>query len=481
LAEVATWDRLDALEAWNTEFEDSYAETLALDPAPELKKIVTASLELLIKTQKTIRELFVRGEKITALFLYIGFIQKYAFNDRLKRLEAFQIDDMLTAIIAPECMWVRCRRGGKTRDMSLLAIFFSLCGQPVIWFAPATDQLKAAVEWCMANPFCTNITQNEVNILNSPSFDLSILTKGKTASKGRSIIFFDEGGKIDINLLQYEYFKYARAIVADKFAFGGESHIIHASTPAVGTALENTYRDLLKLNAKLVSFHTYLDCWWITEEWVLSEEEKNDKWYTDQEYRCLFVPRGGALLNNIVIIDYQKEGLDLKSSGWGVDYNVTMTFAGIFTNPDQTDCWVTEELDLDYFQDGQRQEAEEILDNGMCEVEDGGFNWYISRVMSRDFNVKKSEWLKEQKGERLTKAKKFDHIYVDPKRTPKLYADLSSAIYHGTQNIWLKDKRHPCHWLDAFMHAIGAGIKRVYGHGKTNRSGDRFRFIARHK
>ena len=40
-----------------------------------------------------------------------------------------------------------------------------------------------------------------------------------------------------------------------------------------------------------------------------------------------------------------------------------------------------------------------------------------------------------------------------------LYKELKGLEFDPKTGYWLKDKNHPCHWADAFFHAIGNGKK----------------------
>ena len=97
-----------------------------------------------------------------------------------------------------------------------------------------------------------------------------------------------------------------------------------------------------------------------------------------------------------------------------------------------------------------------IFEGYPVEIEDGGFNYHPARMLANDVNLRREEWKKEIKSERLGIARTFMTIYVCPAKTPNTYRDLIESIYHKLHAIWLKDNQHPCHWLDAFMHSLGA-------------------------
>lgn len=377
------------------------------------------------------------------------------------RWTVWQRVDLHLMLNKTESCIIRSRRGGKSRDLAVIAVFFSLIGMDIIWLAAQSDQLAQARKYLLANPFCIGIKKFEVKTLGSGSFDLSMITKGRSASRGADVLIFDEGGKINVNLLEYEYYSYARAMVAEKTT--GFYRIINASTPCLASAIEEVYRDLLVMDPGAISVHPYTDCYWISPTFVADEERRLGKWYVDQEYRALFVPHGGALLNNIVICDSIPDFSDVDKS-WGIDLNITVALGSIMIVGD--DCYVCDEMELDWFKKIEKEELEQRLAKIAVEMESDGFNYYQARTWATQYShLIYVEWSKENKGARLAKGRQFKNIFVDPKRTPRIYADLSSAISHPTENIWLKDIRHPSHWTDVFFHAVGAGQGRVYAVG----------------
>lgn len=451
------------------------------DRYPHLNQINPVREADIEKVSKVVRALYQLDRKDEAFYIYIACIQKYGQNVRLKRLEAFQIEDMLMSIHHLETMWIRTRRGGKSRDLSLLAVFWSICGLRCLWFAPMKDQLTQAMEYMFANPFVASVKREIVETkYGGIAFEMSVLTEGKTASKGKDALIYDEGAKIKKRRLQYEYYKYSRAIVADAI-WEGDKHIVHASTPAVGSAFEEEYTGLRKSEkekgVKLISKHPWKDCWWITQEWVDSEAKRNPKWYIDQEYRCLFVPRGTSLLDNINEWVYDPK---FTANCWGIDFNKTFAMVGLYIPKSRDTCYVVHEFDLDWFNTAQRVQITRILQKGdKVEAEDGGFNWYIARELREDFGVSLSEWKNEDKGERLTLAQHFTAIFIDPNHTPLTWADLREAVFHPIDYTWLKDPQHPSHNTDAFMHAVGASPGIIYGlpDSAAQPRGDRFRAL----
>jgi len=457
---------------WNEAFYEQYSAALRNDPCPHFKEIHTPSKKLILQTIRAIRDAYNSGlvvEKWRALKLYIGFIQLYASSDAIKRIEQFQFDDMMMAIVSRECMWLRSRRGGKSRDLSLIGIFFAIVGLRVLWFAPASDQLKQATQYFFMNPFCDGVTRNTVKVVNGRDFDLSMLTKGRSASKGTDVLIYDEGGKISTALLQYEYYKYSRAIVADAI-WKGDKHIIHASTPCIGTALEVEHNDLKKLSTDLISEHPWQDCWWITEEWVEGERARNleDPWYVTQEYECGWCVRGNGVFDNVRTMTAEQFGLETEGKRCthvGVDINKREMAIGVHIDRLAETIYVLFEKEYSWVDDQKcflELRSQRMIGNGravwmdphaLIEFENGGYN--EKEALSVRFQIGSSVlgWTDPIKGDRLHVARSMQ-IIICPAFTPRLHKDLREAVYHPLKAIYLKDNAHPCHYLDAFLHAL---------------------------
>lgn len=405
----------------------------------------------------TIREIY-KTNKRDAFYAYIGFLQIYAHDIKLTEFTDGQIADILMAIENEEVLLLRTRRGGKTRDLTVLAVFWSIVNLRPIWFSVERDQKHQPKQWLYMNPFVVNVTGEFIEVLNRKyKIPFSALTKGKSASKGADCAIYDEGGKIDLNHEKYDYYLYSRAIVSES----KELHIVHASTASLGTVEYLVYTELMGIDPSLVSTRTWRECPWLSEAFIESERAKHpeDPWYILQEYECMHVPRGGALLVNVVVCE---ESELPPTEQWGVDIGKTFQFVGTTINHDWTRCWVTDEKELDYYTEHEKIQMRDIFRHYPVEIEDGGFNYHPARMLADEVNLRRSEWKKEIKSERLGIARTFKTIYVCPAKTPNTYRDLIESIYHKLHPIWLKDNQHPCHFLDAFMHSLGAKPVIIY-------------------
>lgn len=469
----------ETLALWNAAFERQ--QHTIDDPHPELRETHYARPEYFMQKAKLIRKLYVEGHKNTAFTLYLGLIIHYGGLDKIKRIERFQFMDMLLAIHAQECALVRSRRGGKSRDLSLIAVFWTIVGKRVIWYAPESDQLEQAFMYFHSNPFvdhASSSTGKVYSILPGPIMQALVLSKGKTASRGADCLIYDEGGKIDVNLSQYENYLFSRAIVADSI-WEGDKHILHASTPCIATALERVVDKLKADHEFLVSVHPYWDCWWITDAWVDSERAANpsDPWYVQQEYECEFVTRGGAVFTNIKVVS-KEEILKHTINRVGVDVNKEEMLCfmdkvrigqDIHGRPiydkyilaEMTTNWTENDhcfdfliaLHHDYYD--QWGNYFYITADRVIEWENGGYNEKQAQWAARLLGARVMEWTDEIKGERMSIMRQGT-IYICPELTPQSYTDLRSCIFHPLKPIFLKDNKHPNHWTDCILHAVGA-------------------------
>lgn len=458
------------LSLWEDAWNDSYDQALQRDPNPGLRDIHIATLKKILKAAKLIKFLYERRMPILAFTFYINFVKKYGRTVDLKRIERFQFEDMLMAILNQECMWLRTRRGGKTRDLSLVNVFWVIVGKEPIWFAPQSDQLKQANIYFLANPFFSHSSNDYHHFHGCKNpLEMSNLTLGKSASKGKDCITYDEGAKVQKGLMIYDYYKFSRVIIAGKL-WEGDKHILYATTAARNSAAEEQYTMLMAMDSNLVSKHDYTDCWWITDEWVEQERMSNlnDPWFVEQEYFTLFVNRGGEVFDNIIIRDFE-EYSSLPINRMGMDINEKETTAFIHEN--ETEIYIMAEhefawnKDMNCFAFIQPNAKFEIKGRPYqlnheysMEVEGMGFNqklalWITQNVPMAYANM---EWSDIVKGERLHMAKK-KIIYIDPRVCPKILEDLRNTEYHPYKSgVYLKDRKHPCHWLETVLHGVNS-------------------------
>ena len=438
-----------------------------------------------VKFQIQLRDLYnATKDDVTCFRMYLGFIKTFA-PERYRLFTRWQREDMEMSISNSninverevlETAWNYSRRGGKSRGLTVLAVFFALIGKLVIWRSPHADQLGQASQWFAMNPFVKKVSINNLNkveVYGSPDINISVLSAGKVASREADVLIYDEGGWVFKHLALYEFYKASRPMVAAS----QYRHIIHASTPARNTAFHEEWENLqdleVKLNTKFTSLHPHEDCDWITEEWIEMEREKNSDtpWYVDQNYNCMFVVYGGAVFTNVVALgdahfpEFPYGYLDkIEPRYAGVDFNGDVVGHYII-KIDYNDNFVFVLEETSFTELRELLKVNTIYDNGRdtgvdkkypisIEVEDGQFNIPFCNDLRRmGFSGIYQEWNRDKKHTRVQELRNRV-IIIDRYKCPLTYRNLMEASYDQGERLPKLEKRTDQHGLDGLLHAI---------------------------
>jgi hypothetical protein len=420
---------------------------------------------------------------LSCFFMYLGFLVKFAHQD-LVEFTKWQIADMCMAIYNPkidvrlvalEVAWLYTRRGGKTRGLSILAVFFALLGYDVAWRAPHGEQLKKAGQWFLMNPFTEKImirSENVVRIIGSPDISIAPMTTGRVAGGDCDVLILDEGGWILKRLQAYIMYLTCRPMVStSKF-----KHIINASTPARDTAFEDEFKSIskleIKLKIKLTSIHDCEDCSWITPEWIASEREKYPEWYILLNYYCKWTVPYGAVFEKIWEVSDPKSPINAKqlsrvvATHAGVDHN-----GGDRNNPHYL---VTGTFDMEFFyvlDEYKFTDLNFLFDprfRGLSfEIEDGGFNMqWVDQEIRMGFVAIYFGWTKEEKMGRVQELRNR-YIVIDKQRAPDTYTNFLNAGYSKTSRLVELEKRTDQHGMDCSLHLFHPANANFQVYGKT--------------
>lgn len=464
------------IKLWEDRWRESYIHAISTDPEPSLRDISIASEDKVLKAVRFIKYLYDRYRIYDAFNFYINFIRKYAKTVDLKRIEVFQFEDMFMSVSNFKSLWLRTRRGGKTRDMALVNCFWAIVGKECLIFTPQADQQKQMIEYFLANPFYSHSSRDFFYIKGTTcSVEISNLTLGKSASKGKDCISYDEGAKVPKGYLIYDYYKFSRVVIAAKL-WEGDKHLLFASTAARNTAIEEEYLAMMRSTPEMVSVHPYTDCWWITEEWVQSERDANlnDPWFVDQEYLTLFVNRHGSVFDNVVEMRYE-DMKDHKINYIGEDINKKEMLIFCHISEDKRNIYIMAEMEVDWTKDEHCYDFIKPLGKFVHRGKEYQFDMdFFFEVEAMGYNEKEAVWIGNHVpnvylnydwkkigivGDRVTTAKRGT-IYCDQIICRNIYQDLINCIYHAYNGTYVKDAAHPNHWLDAFLHAIGVKMGR---------------------
>lgn len=439
---------------------------------------------------KQLNELYVSGTHILVLFeMYLGFLAVFADRPgtqdkyRLSLWTKWQIEDMKMSIhndkidvtkIVLETAWLYGRREGKTRGLTIVAVFFTLLGYQVAWRAPHGEQLKKAGFWFSINPFVKRVmirNENIIRIYNSLDISIAPMTVGRVAGGDCDVLIIDEGGWIEKRLKTYDMYLTCRPMVSNSIF----KIIIHASTPARDTAFQEAFDEIERLEIEydttLTSLHDCEDCPWIPPEFIESEKKKFPKWYIDLNYYCIWSIPHGAIFEKIIEIgsalqidkypQFNSEFLyKVNPTTCGVDHN-----AGTESSPHYL---VTGSYDDNFVYVLDEYPFEELTflfdkrwESLSMEIEDGLHNIQFTKQEKR---MGKSAIYKQFSEDlKLVRIQEIRSrtIIIDKNRAPLTLKNILNASQDKNSRIMKLEKRTDQHGLDCvihFMHGDGGVI-----------------------
>lgn len=417
-----------------------------------------------------------------SLRMYLKLLSKFGKPRGIYDIRPYsetQIQDMLLTFKHPEVLLLRSRRAGKTRDMTVLAIFYVIVGFTVNWFSVTEDQLDVVRTWFELNPFTSKITLNMVEVIGSNDIiNFGILSAGQSVSKGANVLFFDELRSCPKKDIKYRYYLNARGQLAATKDF----HIISGSTTETGSAEHDQYQSLLNTDPEAISIHPYTDFPHLSEEFIETErlQHLEDPWYVNQEYKCIHVTRGGAVFDNITELPKQSFS-NLPITHIGMDINAMEMVVGLHITSNRKECYVLFEKTYQYTKDQEcfnELRGEYLTYKGITfrihkecniEIENGGYNEKECMIVAPKIDATMVRWDDTIKGDRMRIARSMQ-IFMNRELTPRLYEDLTTCIYHPLKPIYLKDNQHPNHWTDAFFHSIGAESSKLSIYSKLTKN-----------
>jgi len=233
----------------------------------------------------------------------------------------------------------RNRRSAKTKNFTEVGTFFGILNKEVKWRSAYLAQQNMAKFWYLLNPFVKKINNLENNVYlygksNYP-INMGVLSPANVTGVECDIAMFDEGAWVFKNLKLYEAYKNARPMVAPS----DFKHIIHFSTPARYSAFQEAWLEMEsyaeEIGTTLTVLRTYKDCPWIDEEFIKYEERMHieDPSYIDQNYKGIWVVRGGAVFNNFYDINDVKNVYKEIREDWD---NIVPDKGGVDWNGEQT-------------------------------------------------------------------------------------------------------------------------------------------------
>lgn len=409
--------------------------------------------------------------------MYMGFLVKFGGHTEkhdLRRVTAWQMKDMEMAIwndkidytkIPLETVHNKNRRSGKTKDATRLGVFFGLLNKEVKWRSAYIAQQTMAKFWYLLNPFVRKINNLENNVYlygqtNYP-VNMGIISPANVTGVECDVAMFDEGAWVFKNLKMYEAYKNARPMVAPSTF----KHIIHFSTPARYSAFQEAWLEIESyaetLGTTLTVLRTWKDCPWITPEFIEYEElmHMEDPSYIDQNYKGIWVVRGGAVFNNFYDVNDTVHVYKEIREGWddiipdkgGVDWNGEQTkHYLILGKVTPKYVFIKEEIkfvEIDVLKDYMNQVSLELEHN------DPFSDDYATTAKEIGIIASYFGWKMPQKMERVRQLK-IRTVIIDKAKCPTTWKNFQEAGFKRDARNAELEKRPDQHGLDGTLHMV---------------------------
>lgn len=412
--------------------------------------------------------------------LYLKTSRNPVFGDWL--YDPWQIKDM-KFVRTPkhdEIMLLRNRGGSKTRDGTVLAVWFGYQKRPikthniihhwdwmrVIWYAASEPQLKQALKYFRENRYVKEATKEEVTLWNGQIIELRIVSKKQAASPRADVIFFDE--EQDMNKEFYQL------VLGTQVGGGGKR--IHMGTTEMDTILENNFK---RLNPrKMVLEHHVDELSWTTEETELKKYEGQPDFVIRSQLYCEWIRPGGRVFEHFEVRELTKEEKEKLSFDvfYGIDPNpknghavVKVRYIGYDIDEPEA-IYVEEEFgseDLlawyNYFDDKDDSELLAMEMQGRlkwnvnCEVEGNAVGEEFLKTFYRvtrqnyDGTINTVYWNEKSKHARIIGVRKVP-IIINPE-CERTREHVSSAVWNPKKSKAELLKTPEQHFLDAFLHS----------------------------
>ena len=455
---------------------------------------MTTLKQVATKLGKQLRAEYKKGVHIIQLFkFYLGFLAMFC-NDpdddkALGRFTKWQIDDMIMCIYNAKVDTVKrilevfllyTRRGGKTRNLTIIAVFLAILGYKVMWRASFTDQLNMAKFWFGKNPFFIRAIMgqqdNRIEILHSPAINFDVIAPGKTQSRGVDVLIIDEECMIVKDSAKYDIYEKLRACVLDSRF----KHILHGTTSELNTVAEINFFFLkdqeVRDNTRYTAERDCDWCDWITPEVIEGERllHEDDPYYVDMQYYLKWTVPGGKVFNNII-----REG-DPKYPEYPLGFldKIVPQFGGVDFNGDINEHYLVLCDYNDHFvyitHEIKFTDLEELFkldyQNISLELEDGLYNdQFTKQTKAKGLRcIYNLNWTGEKGGDKkMIRVQELRNrlIIINKGRCPQTWKNLNQCAWNRfklrTEIVKTKDQ----HGLDALLHAMHpyGGSADLYG------------------
>lgn len=231
--------------------------------------------------------------------------------------DPFQVEDLRFAIdsTSNEIMFLRCRGGSKTRDASVLAVFFGYQRNRagdlnrILWYAGADTQLKAVKGYFRENRYVQSVTDESILLWNGNIIQLRLMSEKQAVSPRSDITFFDEEQSMKPEIYQ----------MALGTMIGGAGRRIHLGTTELDTEFERNFNRLSHIG--MVREHHIDELSWTTEQEALKLYEGQPQFVIDSQLYCKWVRAGGSVFPNIEVKEINLTPAHMGRKYYGLDPN----------------------------------------------------------------------------------------------------------------------------------------------------------------
>jgi len=381
---------------------------------------------------------------------------------RLNKFDFWQIKELLYIIYKKKICLNRCRGASKTRDMSVLYVFFCIRfgGDLVYWLASSSTQLEALMKYLKSNPFVVNFNINvqtrTVKLINNDVCNFAIIDAKTIRGPRAIVIFFDEVREMKKNL-------YDDALMISN-GMGEDIWWIHFSTPLAASLFEelcNTYQTLTRICYNVT---------WFSKQNIEDTKKTMSKNKFRQEMLCEFTALDSVCFEgNLYKESYQ--GQLKQHTYYGTDSNPRngYTVVGVRYSSDGKHIQIVSAKNFGTHDAGKQAmvkflEEKLKLHTTYVEHENNGAGMPIGdEIEVKGFaNFTAMNWNEKNKFQRVLELQE-KHIYFglddiektenELKTLRSLYSQVSALEFDKSGNSIAKDQSREWHLNDAFIHA----------------------------
>jgi len=363
-------------------------------------------------------------------------------------MEPLQHDDWEFVDNHHTCVMIRSRGGSKTKDfVNWLILRVLKTDELWAWLSCKGGQLSQALSYVRMNPFVKYI-----HCVSSAKYEVWLWS-------GRVILF----GIISTSMLGLR----VDGIVHDEFEDLQPKQEIDVFPQMAGMMSHSPVHKKLflgtlwthcLLNEYSEKYPTVVRPWdtlpWIVKAGFVQQEIDEGvvpEFEIDLLYRCIPSSAFGSTFPNVVEEDLSH--IMQPSNLYGMDFGATDHCVGVYKVGRDIYCLDEWEVSLE-----AHPAAFDFLLEETVEAEGGGYNdneKYAAKckLMEERIGAGRQSVTNKWKSQRTMYARQCV-LHFDRKRTPLTFLDVKKSIY-GSDGLYKKDDAlFPCHWLDAYLHAI---------------------------